>query len=330
MTNKTPKHFNIIDAFRGLAAVMVCLFHFVCTTKDYVNSEYVLNIFKFGQYGVHIFFVISGIVIPLSMIASNYSYSIFFKYLLKRISRIEPPYLMSIMVYILYVIFKKYFFAIDSGLTMPSISQVLMHLGYLVPFVENGKWFINTYWSLAIEFQYYILLCALFPLMIHKKMPIRVLFCVLFLIPGVFIHSTSFLPRWTPIFMLGISYVGFIHKKFNQLEFIILQIVSICITYLFFEATVTIICIGTLLLIHFFSNFKTSIGFFFGKISYSLYLLHGLTGGFVINYLSHTYTAPFQKCIIIIFGFGIATLVSYLFYLVIEKPSQKLSKSIKL
>jgi peptidoglycan/LPS O-acetylase OafA/YrhL len=330
MPNNKTKHLFIIDSLRGIAATMVCLFHFVCATTNYIENKTIIEIFSFGKYGLHIFFVISGIVIPLSMIKCDYSINIFFKYLWKRIIRIEPPYLFSIILFIIYAFLRKQFYSSIESVEIPSINQVLMHLGYLVPFIENGKWFINTYWSLAIEFQYYLVLSLIFPLLLHKNILIRLIFSSLFLFSCLVYPNDSFLPFWTPLFMLGISYITFIHNKISLKEFIVWQVLSLILIFYLNEATMLVFCVITMLLIHFFSNFKNRITLFLGKISYSIYLLHGITGGLVINFLSHKYIEPYQKILVIVLGFLVATGCSYIFYLIVEKPSQKWSKNITL
>ncbi|NQY08622.1 MAG: hypothetical protein HRT71_03805 [Flavobacteriales bacterium] len=73
---KNPNQILIINSLRGIAAIVVCLFHFVVRTTDYVQNETVLDVFLFGHKGVQLFFIISGIVIPLSMINSNYRVSV--------------------------------------------------------------------------------------------------------------------------------------------------------------------------------------------------------------------------------------------------------------
>ncbi|MBC7411048.1 MAG: acyltransferase [Bacteroidia bacterium] len=328
MNNTTPTYLPVIDSLRGIASVMVCLFHYVCTTTGYVSNITILHLFSFGQYGVHVFFILSGVVIPLSMLKSNYTAANFFRYLLKRMARIEPPYLVSIVLYIIYTVVKHLFFEQTSVVEIPNAKAVVLHVGYLVPFVNNAKWFINTYWSLAVEFQYYLVLCAIYPLMVCSNFVVRNLCNLLFLTASLIFTNITLLPHWTPVFMLGIAYVGFINNKYSVVEFVVLQIISLALVLHLFSITVFLVCVATLVIIHFFKEFKTVVTLFLGRISYSLYLLHGITGGFVINYLSHNYKSTVQQIVVIMFGFVVALGCSYLFYLVIEKPSQALSKRI--
>lgn len=115
------------------------------------------------------FFVITGIVIPIALINGKYHYG---KFILKRIIRIEPPYLFSILTGILFILFKSHFLS-KSLNNIPSTENLLLHIGYLVPFVKGQTWFLGVYWTLAIEFQFYILISLLFPLLVNNKFSVR-------------------------------------------------------------------------------------------------------------------------------------------------------------
>src|SRR4051812_36838833 len=92
----------VINGLRGLAASLVCFYHFVTTTTGYIESESIRDFFSYGKNGVHIFFVVSGIVIPLSMIKGNYTINSWGKFMFKRLTRLEPPYLLSILLALAY------------------------------------------------------------------------------------------------------------------------------------------------------------------------------------------------------------------------------------
>jgi peptidoglycan/LPS O-acetylase OafA/YrhL len=329
MLKSDTSHISVIDSLRGIAAMMVCLYHFVCTTTGYIQNEIVLFVFKYGQYGVHLFFVISGIVIPLSMLDNDYSWRKFPKYIWKRFLRIEPPYLLSILVYIAYVWFKHHILNLHD-LSMPSMSNIALHIGYFIPFFEGKYWFINTYWSLAVEFQYYLVLCLIFPLMTHKEKWIKHAICGLFLFSCLLLPKSSFLFGWTAIFMLGITYIFFKRKIFNIIETLIWFLLSSILVSYNFGYFEMLFCLGVVALIHLIPTFKFKPTLFLGKISYSLYLLHGLSGGLVINLLSHVEALQPYKILVILLGVFIAVLSAFVFYLIIEKPSQKWSKNIHL
>ena len=59
-----------LDLLRGVAALAVCLFHF-----DYdgaLGIPSVSHVLSYGYLGVQMFFVISGFIIPYSMLRSGY------------------------------------------------------------------------------------------------------------------------------------------------------------------------------------------------------------------------------------------------------------------
>src|SRR4051812_15784922 len=65
-----------------------------------------------------------------------------------------------------------------------------------------------------------------------------------------------------------------------------------------------------------------------GKFSYSLYLLHSLIGASIVNVLSHKCTMAWQKVLLVITGVACSVLSAYIMYLLVEKPSKRLSSAI--
>lgn len=323
-------HVPVIDSLRGLAASMVCFYHFVCTTRDYIYNEHIYDFFHFGYYGVHIFFVISGVVIPLSMLVGGYTYSGWFQFIKKRFIRIEPPYLVSIAVALTFLFLRDMIPGTTPMESTVGVKTILLHIGYLIPFFDGHDWINNVYWSLAVEFQYYLFLCLVFPIMTSKKLLVRVLaYSTFFLGVFIFNHRTSMLPLWLPMFMIGISYVLYRFKKIEVIEFSMLLALSLFFTYLNIDLTSALFGAGTLAVIHFAVNARNAFSRFFGRISYSLYLLHTIIGSAVINYLSHIYREPWQKPLVILSGFAVAVLGSYIMYRLVEGPTKRWASRIQ-
>jgi peptidoglycan/LPS O-acetylase OafA/YrhL len=319
----------VINSLRGLAASMVCFYHFVCTTINYVKDENVLSVFQYGQLGVQMFFVISGIVIPLSMITGSYNYPSWFRFISKRFIRIEPPYLVSIVIGIAYLYLRNFVPGSTNVDMTPSGRDIVLHLGYLIPFVENAHWVNPAYWTLAIEFQYYLLLSVLFPLVLKGKWLGRFFFYSLMIIPSLLIPGHSMLPYWIPVFLTGILFALRITCIIDVKEYIGGTLVCIVLIYLRIGIADAAITVITLLIINLFGKFTFRIGEFVGRISYSLYLLHSIIGSAVINFLSHRFTVPWQKVAVICIGYAISVFSAWLMYLLIERPSQNLSRKIK-
>jgi peptidoglycan/LPS O-acetylase OafA/YrhL len=275
---KTNFQIPLITGLRGIAALSVVLYHFVCKTIDYIQSENIISIFEYGKRGVDLFFIISGIVIPLSMIGNGYNYKKFGNFITRRIIRIEPPYLVAIVVGIIYLYVRNFIpGSSDLDLT-PSFTQVLLHIGYLIPFFEGYDWINQVFWTLSIEFQYYLLLSLLMPLLLTEKYLWRFLFYAVFISMSYLAIERAFLPYWGSLFMVGIVYALFHAKRFEITEFIIvfvLVLTSVHLTLGIFDLVLSVITIG---LIMFIPNFKSKLSVFFGNISYSLHVLHSITG----------------------------------------------------
>lgn len=318
----------VINCLRGIAASVVCLYHFVNTTTGYIESETIKEIFWFGKTGVYMFFVISGVVIPLSMIRGNYTYNNWGKFMLKRLARLEPPYLASLILALLY--FKVRLLVASSAPEdiTPSFRDLFLHIGYLVPFF-NGEWAIDVYWTLSVEFQYYLLLSILLPFALSGKKLTRYGFYALFLVIPFILKGHGFFPAYAPLFLMGIVYVFMLTGNASPTECLI--IVGLCLIAGFSVLTpsYTVAAFITLLIIHFIPLYSNKVLRFLGEISYSLYLLHIITGGAMVNLLSHKFNLPYQKPFVIIGGYLLSVACSYLFYLIIEKPSQRLSSRIK-
>lgn len=321
-------HIPIIVSLRGIAASAVCFYHFICTTMDYVQNETVKDVFEYGQRGVQLFFVISGIVIPLYMINSNYEFGKWGKFMLRRFARIEPPYLIALLVGLAYLYLRNFIPGSADVDLMPSFTEFILHLGYLIPFFENMEWMNPVFWTLAIEFQYYIALSLLFPLIMMRKYVPRIIFYIAFIAPSFFIGK-DFFPYWGMYFLTGIIYILYKKEFITAIEFWIVAIL-LSAGIIYHQDLVDLgIAVGALSLIHFLPKFNPKPLNFTGNVSYSLYLIHSFVGTAFVNFCSHRFTAPYQIIIVMIMGFMVSMIAAYFLYRFVEKPTHKLAKKIK-
>src|SRR5262245_40692514 len=124
---------EILDLLRGLAVLAVTWFHFTNCT-ELVKTDWLRASGTHGWLGVEVFFVISVFVIPYSMYCGGYRpKQDFGRFLAKRVVRLEPPYLVSLLLVIALM-----YLAAFAGLSRkePELSgnQLLLHLGYLNTF----------------------------------------------------------------------------------------------------------------------------------------------------------------------------------------------------
>jgi peptidoglycan/LPS O-acetylase OafA/YrhL len=326
MIKEKLQHIPILDNLRAVAALSVCIYHFVCGPINFVTNKPVLNIFTFGAYGVQFFFVISGFIIPWSIYNNNYKIKNYFKFLLKRFIRLEPPYIISILLVVgLFLLRKNYTQVPDSRyFTMP---QLFLHLGYLIPFT-NYKWLIDVYWTLAIEFQFYLFMGLFYFIIVNKKAAMRFAGYV-FVLALSFIGTEKFLLYWLPVFLLGNLLFLFLTEQINKTEFYMMTIVTFIYISFFLPLPVLFSSFISFSAILFFRNYSNTILAWLGKISYSIYLIHTIVGTAIINILSHHAHSSLQKIGVVIAGVAVSIVFSYLMFIIVEKPSKRLSSKIK-
>jgi peptidoglycan/LPS O-acetylase OafA/YrhL len=161
MQNAKIDHFESVHLLRGIAAMLVLIDHSFRSIYFWDVPWFDKAILNLGQIGVSVFFVISGFVLPLSL-QKSYRFQDFPRFLARRFVRIEPTYLASMVVAIAWV-WTATRMAPNATPWQFDLGQIGAHLLYLVPFT-NYEWVNGVYWTLAIEFQFYLFIGALFPI----------------------------------------------------------------------------------------------------------------------------------------------------------------------
>ena len=316
---------GIIETIRGLAALAVCLFHFsLCKISFKGSPQYFFKAASYGWLGVEAFFVVSGFIIPYSLAKAYYRLAQFFRFFAKRCIRIEPAYLISIV----FVIGLRYLVEMVPGFkgapVQLSTRNVLLHIGYL-PEHFGYKWLLPVYWSLEAEFYYYILigLCFVF---IWKNNVNLLIGILLALTAGFFIPLSVFI--FMPFFIMGIITCAKKTGKIN--DYIFYTVMAAAFIGCLFNGQgyipATIGLIAGLLIAY--VEFKTVVTDFLGKISFSLYLMHVPVGGKVLNYLGRYTNNEWQVWGSLVLALAITIAASWIFYKLVEYPSQMLSKRI--
>lgn len=319
------KKIEIIDALRGVAALMVTWFHMTNTYTD--------GFVKFsGQYawlGLEIFFVISGFIIPYAMYRSGYKIKKDYgRFLLKRITRIEPPYIIAM----LFTLILLYLSSLSPGFQgkAPNISatHVFLHFGYL-----NGifgySWFNPVFWTLAIEFQFYLLISIIFPLMTTKNSVLRDMSFLLVCLLPFLQDQEIFVFHYMCLFAFGILTFQALSKIITIRKYFFILIVVSSFSYFSLGFLITVVAIFTSLIILFVRINELSVWTFLGSISYSLYLLHIPIGGRVVNLGKRVVDSQIEFLFLSIFATLISIVCAYYFYKLIEQPAINLASRIK-
>jgi peptidoglycan/LPS O-acetylase OafA/YrhL len=313
---------DVVNALRAFAAVFVAWGHFCSGQGGWLSWSGL-----YGYTGVDIFFVISGFIIPYSLFRGQYTLRNFGRFMLKRGIRLYPPYLISIPISI---------FAANAVMR-PLIPAAGIHVGgrqlfYHLLFLNDivgVPWVNVVYWTLAIEWQWYILAALFFGLLASRNAflrfcPVAAAMVTYFLIPNdrMIFHTL-------PIFLIGVF--AFQYKIGLIGRGRLLALIAAMLWAMRWPTgwIVALIAVVTGLLIAFVS-FRNPIADFLGDVSYSVYLLHLPIGVSLIGWLSHL--LPFSgsyigviDCVGLAASVGAATVL----YRWVEQPAQDFSSQVR-
>ena len=327
MEKKKLGYLSSLDLLRGLAAVAVCYFHFTHGNPDFLSKTNILyQSGRYGFLGVDVFFVISGFVIPYAMYRGMYRFKNFGTFLLKRVIRIEPPFLISIILVIalnwlstLSPYYRGAGFTID-------YTALALHLGYLNAFFEY-PWVNDVYWTLAIEFQYYIIIALIFPLLIHSKKYFSFIALGLFGVMGFFITGHNFIFNYGLLFVVGILLFQFQIGYLKNAEFGALLLIALLMIYVKFDNRYLMAALLPYFFILYF-NLTSGVSKFLGNISYSLYLVHIPIGGRIINICETLFQSEQIRSVFVFVALAVSIFAAWIFFMLIEKPAMNLAKKI--
>lgn len=332
------EHIKSLDFLRGFAALGVVLYHFSGLLLPTLNPNYLTQTLSFGEFGVQVFFVISGFIIPFSMYKANYTISKFGTHLLRRYLRLAPPayiaMLFSIGIYFAAIIFLK---RPINGVVWPGtgITAIFSNLTFTAP-LFNSSWFNPVFWTLAIEFQFYVLIGLLLPLINYKKLILFLLISISLLFIGNNRPENLDWFGWFfghfSFFFLGILLFLIKEKKLNNWQFITLTIITIAICYYQNSTPKFLFGLSAFLIILSNVNLSFKPTTFLGNISYSLYITHwpfGILIESIIKRIMSLHESEVGKIVLLFFYTLCSIAFAYLFNKLIEVKFLKISKKLK-
>lgn len=327
-----PRHITVLDPMRGVAALAVVIFHYLGSILPTLRPNGVEHIVDHGKMGVHVFFVISGFVIPYALQRSGYSWSGMGRFMLRRFVRIGPPaYVAALAMIAFHLLAMSINGRPVDGDPFPGLGlqAILANLTFSVELLGTG-WYNFVYWSLSTEFQFYLVLALLFPLLANESPSWRVAIIMLALIAASFIPGPSFF-HYAIYFVLGM--LVFLWNETSTGRTMILALaVAACVTGIVQGAWLPVaVSVAAALIIASDTPFRTRATDFLGDISYSLYITHAPVAFFaetVIKRIIPMHGTGAGKALLFLLYLAIALIVAWTFHRVVEKPFLRLSKRI--
>jgi peptidoglycan/LPS O-acetylase OafA/YrhL len=348
------RRFLFLDGLRGVAAMMVVVFHLYGNLDSAVHGWFPARLASLalnGQFGVDIFFVLSGFVIAHSVSNGELSWRYLGRFGLRRSIRLDPPLWMTIFVEIVLIRVSLVLFP-DLGTQLPNWSQIVANVTYTQGFlgIPNIE---PVFWSLTYEVQFYIVLVGGLVLL-HRIPRSRTVTPALFV--AVFCYSLGiwlgafpspvrglFIDRWFQ-FALGIAGWAVFMRHISRTEFAALCVLVLCaiaalspMAYRARSTEVAVVAAAVMAFVSLTGRLETTLSGpviqFLGRISYSLYLIHLSVGWRFISVFRRKFgpeLGPAMGSVAFLGGVLLSVFAAWLVYVTLEAPSVKLARKIRL
>jgi peptidoglycan/LPS O-acetylase OafA/YrhL len=279
-----PKYIPQFDYLRGIAVLVVMLFHASHDVQSFSMSRYV----EFGWTGVDLFFVLSGFLITGILFDSREEQGYFVNFYARRILRIWPLYfaLLGVMFIAVPLVAPRWGAAAMAN-AAPAWSFVLFIQNLAIPHAITGP--LSATWSLAIEEQFYFawpLLIWLLPRKAVQRLAIAILICSPLLRLGLTLSNAHVALYFNTFTRLdGLAAGSFLAiwlrdarqatvKRCALAALPVALVVAVCVEQAWIRYSAIAIAASAIVALSFFVTLRNPFLLYTGRISYGLYLLH--------------------------------------------------------
>jgi len=355
LKSKTTGRLRSIDGMRGLAAMAVVLFHLSGKMIDELQAvlpDFITIVMSYGYLGVPVFFVISGIVISLSVNNRKVTLRYAGNFALRRSIRLDITYWASICFILVLMTLNNNFLGGDNP--YPSMGSVLLNMFYLQGLFSVEPVISVVYWTLCLEIQLYLFFLA--SVWLSQTLSKRLNFDYYkvhlsgVVLLGIYsltleqqITSLSvpglFVPYWH-YFLIGLLISNVVRGEKASIP-ILFSWMAIEIGFLMsgdiVSYSVAGIGFGMLVFLlwrwNLMDTFLCSRFFqYLGSISYTLYLVHPDVGWKAISVGKQVFgneMSSMATLFVFLSALLLSVLVAHLFHILFEKPSLWLCKQLK-
>jgi hypothetical protein len=346
---------------RGLASMMVAVGHLsgaVAARHPDILGATAHEILGYGRYGVHIFFLLSGFVIAHSVITGAHSFNYFGRFVGRRFVRLDLPY-WSVIALELVLLAVSGMIMAQYERELPSLPQIAANMFYVQEFL-GYEHISPVFWTLCYEVQFYVVFVLALVLLTKLGLAGAPAAAVRWIATGVLAlsfawslsiylgllpdpHNALFVDRW---FQFALGVIAYLYYRgtcdWRPVAASIALCVVLAVTFApnNYRLETTILTAATAVAILGSLRFPLWNGLlagptmqFFGRISYSLYLLHLAIGWRAIvvarELMGSAYTTA-TAWLVLAFGIAVSVLASWIMYLLIEGPAIRLARKIRL
>jgi peptidoglycan/LPS O-acetylase OafA/YrhL len=279
-----PKHIPQFDFLRGIAVLMVMLFHASHDVQSFPMARYV----SFGWAGVDLFFVLSGFLITGILFETRDQKGYFINFYARRILRIWPLYYALLgMMFVAVPVLLPRWNAAAMGNARPAWAFVLFVQNLAVGHLITGP--LGPTWSLAIEEQFYFawpLLIWLLPRKTVQRLAAALIVCSPLLRLGLLLGHVQISMYYNTLTRLdGLAVGSFLAiwlrdadaatvKRWALAALPIALAGAILLEKPWIRYSAVSIAAGTIVCLSFFLTYRSRFVLFTGRISYGLYLMH--------------------------------------------------------
>ncbi|MEN0038934.1 MAG: acyltransferase [Cellvibrio sp.] len=362
-------HLNVLTWLRAIAAMLVIVTHVKSATyvaysaNDEPSYSFAISLLDLGDFAVYLFFALSGCTLFISNSQNLKSLGSFGDFFIKRFMRIWPLFAISMLFYMVFIeIFRNYYnsdmtYWISNFLKEYNFINILQYLSLTFNITGPKYLFQGPYWSLPVEFQYYLML----PFCVYLMRGVLSSFFVPALFSAVLyaLYKTDLLSfNDSSLFKMGFSFFGgVVLAKLYQLYSyriplwgsllsIVLTILAVGLVQVAiieippslpfvadkwnFFGLAAVVCVFFALFAEERTVKNPVLDFlsFYGEISYSVYLFHMMFVGAAVLLVIHLgITGGTEKLLFVLALSFVGSFVFSIFtYKYIEKPFIQLGR----
>ncbi len=209
-----------------------------------------------------------------------------------------------------------------------TLLQVVSNFTWTVEFFDQD-WFVPVFWTLAIEAQFTFVILFVYPLLKHRNQLIRVATLLALIIPTYFVGRSPTFFTYSSIFAMGMIVYCLYTKKidiFTYIGLMFLAAFSSAEGVSYYWTTTAVI---TALLITFTPQIHARFISYFGKFTYSFFLIHITFGAAALFHLRVFPDVWYFQLLRVFLASVVSFLATWVFYYKVEKPFHEYSRKLK-